>query len=98
MVREDKPSVIGEYRRRRLGGTGASAAESSGQVLPFLRGGGARVQAFKIFTWAFTGVLTGAVIVSWPDVDAQGREHAFTGLNRFLRRRRDAFFGVKEDE
>ncbi len=97
-MRDEKPAVIGEYRRRRIGGAGATAAESSGQVLPFLRGGGGRVQVFKLFTLAFTGVITASVVLTWPETDAKGREHAFTGIQRFVRRRRDAFFGVKEDE
>ena len=94
----EKPAILGEYKRRRLGGATASAAESSGQVLPFLRGGGGRVQVFKLFTLAFTGVITASVVLTWPELDAKGREHAFTPLQRFIRKRRDAFFGVKEDE
>ena len=98
--RPTTPKIVSEFRAKTRAGVAPGLMEGGGitGVSPV---GNPRMQMFRLFTVAFTAVVTTAVFFSIPDESTYAgvtRPHVFTDVKREVRRQRDAFFGVDDEQ
>mmetsp|Transcript_2656 Transcript_2656/g.3005 ORF Transcript_2656/g.3005 Transcript_2656/m.3005 type:complete len:103 (+) Transcript_2656:203-511(+) len=98
MSQQDRPPIVADLKKGRTTG-GITSKLGDTKPLNAVSYGGRFARPFQLFTWVLSaGIAVSFVAVGVGEKDHRGKDHVFSGIHRFMMRKRDEFFYVGSAE